>query len=184
MYYAKQKYLDIHSIIDSIKTHYDIPSTFDGSLPSEAFHGKSHRIVIGERYFFEDVGEEGMEATVTSATVSKHEKVIYVGTDNGHILTCPISDEELQDYEKHPDTYFGIVHRQGRNTEDPFELFEWMLSNYINTPKERLLEFMKDRPDIEQLKPLSQKKLAIICCEGWVNALVQKREREKETEDA
>lgn len=175
MYYAKQKHIDVHRIIDSVKDHYDIPATFDGSLPSEAFHGGSQRITIGQRYFFEDVGENGLEATVTSATVNAQEKVFYVGTDNGYILTCPISDEELKDYEKHPDTYFGTYHLQGKKTEEPFELFECMLSNYKDTPKDRLLESMKGRPDFDQLKSLDQKELAVICCEGLVNAMVQKQ---------
>ena len=177
MYYAKRKHIDIHNILASFKSHYEIPSTFDGSLPSETFHGNSERLVIGDTYFFEDIGDNGLIATVTSATVNKFDKLIYIGTDKGRILTRPISDDELKDYEQHPDTFFGVVHRQGARIEDPFELFEWMLNVYINTSKQRLLELMKDRPDIEQLARLSQEELAIFCCEGWVNASLQERER-------
>lgn len=116
---------------------------------------------------------------VTSATVNKAEKIIYIGTDKGQILTRPISDTELADYEKHPDAFFGVIHPQGKNIEEPFELFEWMLSSYAKTPKEKLLEFMKERSDINQLKAMSQQELAIAYCEGCVYSLLQAREKQK-----
>ncbi len=141
------------------------------------FHANSNRLIIGKTYFFEDIGEKGLTATVTSATVNELEKFIYFATDKGHILTQPISDEELEDYQKHPNTFFGIIHEQSRNIKDPFELFERMLNTYINTPKEKLLELMKEYPDIIQLTSLSQKELALIYCEGCVHAMMQKHEQ-------
>ena len=179
MYYAKQKHINVHDILESMQTHYDIPPTFDGSLPSEVFNKNPERLIIGETYFFEDIGEGGLIATVTSATVNKAEKIIYIGTDKGQILTRPISDTELADYEKHPDAFFGVIHPQGKNIEEPFELFEWMLSSYAKTPKEKLLEFMKERSDINQLKSMSQQELAIAYCEGCVYSLLQAREKQK-----
>jgi len=173
IYFAKQKHIDIHDILKSLESHHNIPSTFDGALPSEAFHGYTDRIKIGETYLFDNIGQ----AKVTTAIVSKVEKCIVIGTNTGHILKHPISDIELEDYERHPDTFFGVIHPQGKNTDEPYDLFEWMLDSYSKTPKERLLEFMNNRKDIEQLKLLTQEELAIIYCEGCVYSILQQRDK-------
>jgi hypothetical protein len=182
MYYAKKKHIDIHNISESMQTHDDIPATFDGSLPSETFNENSQRLIIGKTYFFGDIGESGLTATVTCATVNKHEKIIYIGTDKGHILTCPISDAELLDYENHPDAFFGVIHQQGKNIEDPLELFEWFLSSYKKTSKEKLLEFMNERSDIDQLKFMSQEELSMFYCEQCVYSVLQNHEKQKAEE--
>lgn len=180
LYYAKKKHGDVNGIIESVKACPELPVTFDGSLPSETFGGYQ-RPIIGQTYHFTDAGgEDGLVATVTTATVNKQDKEVVIGTDKGILLKGPISDEALLDFERHPDTFFGVMHRQGRHTEDPYELFENILESYLNTPREKLLEFMKDRPDIEELKPLTQKELAVIYAEGIVNAVVNKQSQKAE----
>lgn len=174
-YLAKQKHIDIHNLIQSLKTHRHIPSTFDGSLPSRTFHGKSNRLIIGETYHFEGIGENGLVDTVTTATVDKKEKTILIGTKKGNILKAPISDEELEDYERHPDSFFGVDHPQGKQIDDPYELFEWMLRCYSKTPKARLLELMKGRADMERLKSLSHLDLAIEYCEGCMHTILRNK---------
>jgi hypothetical protein len=176
MYYAKQKHIDVSNLMDSLKTHYNIPVTFDGKMPSEAFHENPQRLIIGETYHFEDIGEGGLTAKVTTATVDKLKQIIYFGTDKGHILTRPISDDELADYRRHPDAFFGAIQPQGKNIDDPFELFEWMLNSYSKTSKEKLLEFMKNHPDIENLKTMAQKEIALVYCERVVQSILQRRE--------
>ena len=89
---------------------------------------QAERVIIGETYFFEGCGEnnEGLLGTVTTATVSEGEKVIYVGVatpdGRGHILTQPISDAALADYKAHPDAFFGVIQHAGRKTEN---IYEW-----------------------------------------------------------
>lgn len=170
MYYAKQRYNDIEEIMESIKNHYDIPVTFDGTFPSSKYYNEDRSIFIGERYLFEGVGESGLEATVISATVSEHEKIVYIGTDTGHILTYSLIDEELRDYKKHPDTYFGVQYKQGKNIEHPYKMFEFLLDTYSTTSKNELLSFMEKSSDYESLKLLSQKELAIIYSEKMANS--------------
>ena len=106
LYKKKQRHIDAHDIMAAFKDYPNIPQTIDGSLPSESFNQNPQHIKIGEKYFFEDIGENGLIATVTSATVSKTEKLIYLGTDNGYILKRPISEEELADYKKHPEAFW------------------------------------------------------------------------------
>jgi len=40
--------------------------------------------------------------------------------------------------------------------DNVYELFEFFLNNYKNTSKEKLLELMKDAPDIEALRQMEQ----------------------------
>ncbi len=107
-YKQKQKHKDANNVFDSFKSYPQIPSTFDGSLPSEAFSKKDKSIKVGERYFFEDVKPNGLEATVTSATVDLTRKTMLIGTDKGHIISRPMSDDEIMDYKNHNDLIFGM----------------------------------------------------------------------------
>ena len=182
IYKQKQKHRDAHDILSAFKTYTQLPSTFDGSLPSVAFSNHSERIVIGETYFFEDIDQKGVIGTVTTATVNEIEKNIYfiIKTEDSKslILTKPMSDDELIDYKNHPEGFFGSVQSPPKKTNNPYELFEWMLNTYKNTPKERLLEFMKEHPDLETLKTLSQEDLAITYCERCVGVLLEKQKED------
>jgi hypothetical protein len=52
-----------------------------------------------------------------------------------------------------------------------YELFEFFLNNYKNTSKEKLLELMKDAPDIEALRQMEQIDLAIECAERHLSVV-------------
>jgi len=45
-----------------------------------------------------------------------------------------------------------------------------LYETYQKTPKEKLLEFLKDHPDFEKLQDESQEELAIIYCERMAYA--------------
>ncbi len=169
----KQKHIDAHHILDALKSYPKIPNTFDGSLPL-AKSDAENRIEIGQTYFFEDIGENGLLGEVTTATVSESEKTIYIGvtTEDAKsvILSENISDEELATYKEHPDAYFGVVHNATKKITDVYELFEWLVDCYRETPKERLLELCKDHPDAEALTELAHMDLVLEMCEGWASA--------------
>ena len=78
-YRRKQKYIDAHAIGHSLENYLRLPSTFDGSLPSEAFGHATTRVKIGETYFFADAGEGGMTGIVTAATVDEQNKQMIIG---------------------------------------------------------------------------------------------------------
>jgi hypothetical protein len=67
--------------------------------------------------------------------------------------------------------YFGKVIPHSRTAKDAYEMFEFFLDSYKNTPKERLLEFMKDAPDIDTLKQMEQMEIALEYCERCVAAI-------------
>lgn len=58
--------------------------------------------------------------------------------------------------------------QQGRKIDDPLELYDLFYESYKKTPKEKLLDFMKNAPDIEELKKLNEEELRVRYCEGLV----------------
>jgi len=178
MYYAKVKHSDIHHLMNSIKVHYDIPSTFDAEIPEFYFGDSSTpRLKIGHSYIVPDGQGGEVVGELTTATVSEQEKQVigafHIRENNRSIIAkCPISDEELLAYKKYPDTFFGVIRSQGRKIDDPFEMFEWMLESYKKTSKQKLLEFMKDHQDADALCVFSQEELAVLYCERCMYGLL------------
>jgi len=178
-YRQKQKHIDAHNLIDSFRSFPQIPPTFDGRPASEAFENRQ-RLKIGETYFFEDLGENGLVAKITSVAVSEREKLAYIGvlpagSSDGLIASRDLTDSELADYKKYGDAYFGETEDRNGKTETVFELYEWLIRCYSKTPKDKLLEFSKDHPEYERLKTLESSEIVLEVCEGWALALEQGR---------
>lgn len=170
-YRKKQLHIDAYNIIETFKDYPKIPSTFDGSLPSETFSEDSQSVKIGETYFFNDIGENGFVAKVTSATVDVEKKIAYFGTDKGSILTKPMSDDELADYKNHPDTFFGIVYKQGKNAKDKYEFFENLVDIHLSYERENILKLIEKWDDAEELLKLDHFDLVIEYCERVVGQI-------------
>lgn len=161
IYRRKQKHIDAYDIIEALQGYPQLPTTFDGGLPS-TLKGKSYdRIMIGETYFFPDIGEKGLVTTITAAHVDEKEKVAYLGTSDGQILKHPMSDDELNDYRSHPEGFWGTIQPSQKSVRNRYEFFEWLLDSCKNTPKAQLLEAMKDAPDFPLLEQMDQADLAI-----------------------
>jgi hypothetical protein len=160
IYRRKQKHIDAFDIGESFLSYGKFPTTFDGSLPSEAFEGASSRVKIGETYFFENVGEKG---TVTYASVLEAEKTAYIAitTPDGssQLLRQPMSDAELTDYMAHRDAYFGKVLNVSTGIQDRYELFEWFMSNQKQLSRQTLLERLSTAPNFADLTRLSDSDL-------------------------
>ncbi len=174
-YRLKRKHIDAHNIAEAFARYPQIPSTFGGELPSETFGSARPRIIIGETYFFEDIGEKGTQATVTTASVSESEKRIYVGvTDEkgqSSILFEPLTDEQLSEYKAHPDAYFGKVLPVSKKVETPAELFDWLIEVNRSTERETLLVWLSGVPGILGLEEMSHEDLLGEYCERMVASL-------------
>lgn len=177
-YQAKKKHSAVHRLLNSMKVHYDIPSTFEPGYAEFAFNDPSiPRLIIGNNYFVPDADGREVIGELEDAIVLENEKsvmgIYHIKEKNIRITAkCPMTDIELAAYKKHPDTFFGVIRQVGSRIDDPFELFEWMLETYIKTSKEKLLEFMNEHSDYESLKLLSQEELAEIYCEGCAYAIL------------
>lgn len=173
IYKNKQRHIDAHDIMAAFKDYPNIPQTIDGSLPSESFNQNPQHIKIGEKYFFEDIGEKGLIATITSATVIETEKLIYLVTDNGYILKRPISEDELTDYKKHPEAFFGVIQDPGKRINDPYELYERMVSIHMSFTKDDILNQIENMCDSNELKQLSHEDLVLEYCERLVGQIIK-----------
>ncbi len=174
-YRRKLKHIDAHHIADALTKYAKFPTTFDGSLPSEAFSG-AKRIMIGETYHFGNSGGDGFIGTVTAASVLESEKRAYICvTDHqgqNQIWTAEMTDPELADYKAHPDAYFGQVQSVSRKTEDPYELFEFMMDANKGRSRESMLEHFAASPDLSQLQAMTDTDLLAEYCENLVAGIV------------
>ena len=179
----KQKHIDAHHIVEALMSYPKIPATFDGSLPLAKFDEKN-RIEIGSKYFFEDIGENGVLGEVTTAIISEREKKMYIGMTTedgqGQIMCRDVTDGELAAYKAQPDAYFGVVQEASKTLNDPFEFFEWMVNCYMKTPRARLLELGKDHPRFDTLAKMSHTDLVLEICEGWsLSAVASERDKDR-----
>lgn len=175
---AREKHKDMFDLVKSICEHEEIPSTFDGEAPEFAFAGKDTppRLVIGGKYAIPGHEGKDTEGVLVNATVSEGEKKVFgvYRTKEGTQVICtnPLTDEELIAYKRQPDTFFGVHLKQGKKARDPLDLFDFFYESYKNCPREKLLSFLKNRPDFEKIKTLDTQELLITCCEGWVYSAV------------
>ena len=171
-YRLKQKHIDAHHIGEALTKYTQLPTTFDGSLPSEAIEGATPRVVIGNTYFFENAVEGGLIGTVTSASVYEEgsEVVIAVADAKGqsYLLREPLSPQQLADYRAHKDLYFGRILPVGGKINDPFELFEWFVRNHKWMSQEQLLAKLATAPNFAELSSMSNEDLLYEYCELMV----------------
>lgn len=166
----KQKHKDAHGIIETIRSYPNVPMTFDGSIPVDDTTERE-RVKIGERYIFPD-GKGGSRLGEVTTAIMTDDKKLMVGVSyedgTSAILTRQASDEEFRAYKMHPDAYFGAIRKVSRNTDDPYELFEWLVEAHERTPKETILKHFEGSSDIEELKKLSHEDLVLTYCERVV----------------
>lgn len=172
----REKHSDVLQLISSLQDHYEIPCTFDGEIPEFAFNETTPRLRIGQRYAIPDSTGKEVVGILTTATVLEDEKSILGGyqLENGTsiLAKCPITDGELEAYRRYPDTFFSVYHRQGKKLKpgDLLGLYDFFFEAYRNTPKEKLLEFLKSHPDYDRLKNETQEELAVTYCERMTYA--------------
>jgi hypothetical protein len=162
-------------LMESLRVHYEIPSTFDGEIPEFAFRNPGTRLKIGQKYIVPDEQNEVLGKLVDAAVV-EGEKAIYgvYQLDDGRniIASCPITEEELLVYRKYPDTFFGIYKPNGRKIVDPLDMFDFLYETYRHTPRNKLLDFLTTHPLYDRFLNMSQEELAITYCEELVYSLM------------
>jgi len=183
VYRRKQKHAIAYSIMESFRGYTKLPVTFDGRLGSDASGATSRRIIIGERYIFDDpIGIA--EVTSVSAIPAERTKYIAVHAVNGEssILTADMDDEEIHDYNLHGDVIYGELHNNNKRTDTPFELFEWLVRTYSKYPVEGLLKQIEGSPDIEQFRSLPREQLIIAVAERVALTIVSSNNKNKPNE--
>ncbi|HEY6897280.1 MAG TPA: hypothetical protein VI279_08455, partial [Rhodocyclaceae bacterium] len=174
---ARKEHADMHQVLESMRTHSEIPTTFDGTPPELAFSEYFPRLIVGETYLVPDANGVERPGKLTSATVVEAESKAYLihQLDSGESIigTAPLTPEELAAYKRHPDTFFGVEMKATRQVDAPMDLFDLIMESYRDTPRERLLEFMADHPDIDELKTMSKEDLTEIYAERCAYSVIQ-----------
>lgn len=169
----REKHADFLALWESIKTHRRIPTTFDGSSAHLSFGEQPPRLIVGERYEVPDADGAPTAATLVDAVAIPSERRMYgiYRKSTGEQMIChsPMTEAEASAYAEQPDTFFGVVKKQGA-AKTPLELFDFFFESYGKLTKGKLLAMMASRPDIGNLQALAQRDLAEIYCEGMVNA--------------
>lgn len=167
----RKKHYEMFQLIGTFKEQ-GIPSTFDGEVPEFAYGEIQQRLIIGERYLIPDQDGREIAGELVEATVSRDEAICVYRLEDGQtiIATCPLTKDELAAFQKYPDTFFGVYKEQGKKSETPLDLFDFLFEIYKQTTKEKLLDLLKEHPDIDRLKGLDQEELAITFCERSVYA--------------
>jgi hypothetical protein len=172
-YRTKQKHIDVFHIGDAIQSYGRFPTTFDGSLPSEAMGGPS-RVIVGNTYCFGDPANGGVIGTVTYASVNEVDNSANIGivdqNGNASIIREPMTPAQLEDWRAHKDSYFGKVLPVGKKVNNAFELFEWLVEQYREMPRDKMLAWFARAPHIETIRAMSDEDLLYYYCECLVAA--------------
>lgn len=171
---AKEKYADLFDLMDAIR-RYHIPSTFDGEIPEFAYGEAERRWVIGNQYSLSEF-EEGAVGVLSTGIVVEREKVaqlaFHLQDGRNVMMRAPLSDAEVSAYRQHPETFFGVYQKVGKQISDPLSLFEFFHENYKNTPRERMLEFLRAAPNFDELSKLPSEELLLVFCDRHVAAVM------------
>lgn len=173
---ARERHWPMFQLLKSMEEHREIPSTFDGELPSEVFVPNApQRLQVGQ--FYTVPGPDGVEvnAKLVEAIVSndKANCILHdLATNKSWIGSFDMTPDELADYAKHPDTYFGVYRRQSRKVETAMDMFDFLVDGYRDTPKERLIELLPNYADQESLRAMSQKELVELFAENTTRGAI------------
>jgi hypothetical protein len=172
---SQERHKEMLALSDSMRAHYEIPSTFNGENPALQFEEADApaRLRFGEIYLIPDQDGSEIPARLHDGLVqeAKGSMVgVYETMDGRHVMvTTPLTEAEIAGWKAHPDTFFGEVRQLTKTAKNWLELAQLFYDTCKDTDHATLLEWMKDAVDIQYLKTLTQKELAIAYCErlGW-----------------
>lgn len=173
---ARERHAAMMALIESMRAHYEIPATFDGEMPGTLVAPSLIApLRIGQRYLVPDGSGAEVPGRLTSATVLETERLaygIYELEDGRRIIaTNPLTAEEFEDYRRYPDTFFGAITPVAAKANTFVEKCDFLFKTYQHSTREKLLEFMANAIDIEYLRTLRQRDLAIIYCERMAHSM-------------
>jgi hypothetical protein len=174
-HHARLAHADIHALAASMQQHSEIPTTFDGQAPELAFGDQTPRLVVGQKYMVPDADGTEHQGTLMNAVVMGSSAMGVYALDSGQsvIATVPLTEAELAAYRRHPDTFFGVELKVSKSLKSPLDMFDFFMEGYRETPRERLLEFMANSPDIEHLRTLERNELIEIYAERLTYNMMQ-----------
>lgn len=175
---ARERHMAMHQVMSSLNDHLEVPSTFDGQMAAYAFNPTASRILIGNKYVVRDQRGADRLAEVTSATVCSDwgQALCGVQFNNGTSAVCslPLSADEIQAWQRHPDTFFGVVGQRNAHAKSPLAFYDFCMELFKSLSHERLLQVLSGSPDFDQLKDKGSEELLSIYAERLTNAAFQR----------
>lgn len=166
---AREKHLPIFRLMKSMEEHRQIPQTFDGELPSEAFSADSSpRLKVGNHYLVPGPDNKEVVAELIQALVMDRKAYAMLRnpkTGENWMGTFEMTTEELEDYSRHPETYFGVFQKQRNSIQTVMDMYDFFVEAYADLPKDKLIAMVSNHPDQEELLRLNQKELVEIVSE-------------------
>jgi len=129
------------------------------------------RLKVGNWYKVPDENGIEIEAQLCAGIVMEAQKTACCTyrTSAGAYVHCTnaLTDDEVQAYRLHPKTFFGVVDDNAARgkVETVVDWFDFLFDTYQYLSKEKLLEFLANMPDRDELAKQSQRDLAITYCE-------------------
>ena len=171
---ARARHREVFDLVEAIHTYKEIPTTFDGEIPEFAFGTQRPRLLVGHKYQIPTEHGVFLAGTLETGTVSLHERKAMCSLkleDGQRILASfDLTTEEMSAYRRHPETFFGVHISQATKADNPIELYDWFLSVYGKTPKDKLLELLKGHPEYHTFASKEQPELAAVYSEAMAEA--------------
>jgi hypothetical protein len=166
---ARERHQEPHWLLKAMETRTVIPSTFDDRLPEEVFSSEQVApLLIGETYLVPDGNGCEVPGVLYDGSVLESECKAYgvyqLADGRSIVCTTPLSDAELAQYRRSPDTFFGVIKEVSRGIKHPLDCYDFLHSAHAKMSREKLLEFMVGWPDFDMLKSLSQPELVKRYC--------------------
>lgn len=174
----QRQHSPVFELARSMSEHMRIPVSFDGEADAFVTRPVENRLQVGSRLAV--TGPEGLEveAILESGVVMAQERQAWCSflapTGVRFFSRIALSEAEIQAYEQHPSTFFGVIDpTAGRKSlKAPIDYYNFFWESMNSTPKARLLDLMKDSPDVEELAALSQYDLAIHYCVRMAEVMI------------
>jgi hypothetical protein len=170
---ARERHAPMFQLFKSMEEHQEIPQTFGGELPSEEFTTSPEpRLQVGQTYNVPRPDGVEVAALLTHVLVHDDKAICAFHDPKADVAwmgSFPMSADEIADYERHPDTYFGLKNqRANREAESPMDLFDFFVDGHRNTPKERLVELLRNSGTNEDVSKMTQMEMVELYAEGCV----------------
>lgn len=144
-YKQHKKHADALSVLETVRSYLLIPSTFDGSLPSETFDGEKFGRIGEEVHFINDAGEV-RSGKITTAAIDPSGVMVAGVQDTktglSFLIRRQISQAQLLDYNRFGSLSYG--EKKQPPTETPYGLFCWLVEQNRGMRREEILAFLKD----------------------------------------
>ena len=176
---SRDRHQEMHGLLESLRVHHEIPSTFDGQMPELAFGQEEPRLLIGNSYVV-PTPDGDVEGILEDAVMLENEALvwgIYHCPSTGkrvHVKT-PVSEGELAAYRRHPETFFGQLKKQWKTDGDPLRLFDFFLHGIRDATREQLLLQIRGSTDLDQIRNLPLEELRKVVAERLTYAVLQRK---------